>query len=214
VTRQSTRPAARDRGINHPVRAAALGVLALLVLPACAGGSDEQTMYTGADADRIAHVEPQTSSMEWPGGGTFDAFVEDTGAPPDTDDPALAMFYEATKTLDYVGDAGGQWETDANYANLVVEIWATESDAQTAMDPYRSVMLAWARQAGSLRFDEEVDDLGDEAFKIGDTRRLTYKWRRANLVLEAGVGCSVCPPDLDAALREWVDAIDEEAQPG
>jgi hypothetical protein len=82
------------------------------------------------------------------------------------------------------------------------------------MGPYRSAIRAWAKQTGSLRFDEDVDDLGDEAFKVGDTLRLTYKWRRENLVLEAHVGCLACPPDLDAVTREWVDAIDEEARSG
>jgi hypothetical protein len=195
------------------VRAAALGLVAL-VTSACAGGSDEARTYAGRDADRIAHVEPQTPGLDWPDGGSFDAFVEDHGSPPPTDDPALAAFYDATKDLDYVGDAGGRWESDENVANLVVELWETEEDARTAMGPYRSAIRAWAKQTGSLRFDEDVDDLGDEAFKVGDTLRLTYKWRRENLVLEAHVGCLACPPDLDAVTREWVDAIDEEARSG
>jgi hypothetical protein len=194
--------------------AAALGALVLVVAPSCAGGSGTERTYTGADADRLAHVEPQTPGLEWRGSGTFDAFVEDSGPPPPTDDLALATFYDATRALNYVGDAGGRWVSDENVANLVVEIWATESDARTAMAPYRSVMRAWAKQTGSLRFDEDVDGLGDEAFKIGDPLRQTYKWRRANLVLEAHVGCFACPPDLDAVLREWVDAIDEEARSG
>jgi hypothetical protein len=193
------------------VRAAALG-LVVLVAAGCAGGSDEPETYAGADADRIAHVEPQTPDLEWPGGGSFDAFVVDTGSPPPTDDPALAAFFEATKTLDWVGDASGRWETDENVANLAVELWETDSDARAAMAPYRSAMRAWAKQTGSLRFDEDVDDLGDEAFKIGDTLRLTYKWRRANLVVEAHIGCLACPPDLDSVLRGWVDQIDREAR--
>jgi hypothetical protein len=171
-------------------------------------------MYTGADADRLAHVEPRTPGMEWPGDGTFDSFVEVSGSPPPTDDAALAAFFDATKALDYVGDAGGHWETDDNIANLVVELWTSEADAETAMTPYRSVLRAWNKQAGTLAVDEDVDGLGDEAFKIGDTRGLTYKWRRENLVLEAHVRCLACPPDLDVALREWVDAIDEEARSG
>jgi hypothetical protein len=196
------------------MRAAALGALLLVSLAGCAGGSDEPRVYTGADADRIAHVEPRTQGLEWPGDGTFDAFVEDQGSPPPTDDQALATFYDATKTLDYVGDAGGRWQSDENLAYLVVEIWATESDARTAIGPYRSVLRAWAKQNGTHRFDQDVGALGDEAFKIGDTRNLTYKWRRENLVLEAHIGCLACPPDLDAALREWVDAIDEAARSG
>lgn len=197
------------------MRAAAVCAILLAALTAaCAGEPEEPTTYTGADADRIAHVEPQTPGLEWPSGGRYDAFVEDHGAPPPTDDQALAVFFEATKDLDYVGDAGGRWESDENVANLVVELWETESDARTAMGPYRSVMRAWAKQTGTHRFDEDVDGLGDEAFKIGDPLRLTYKWRRENLVLEAHIGCVACPLRLDEVLWEWVDEIDEEARSG
>ena len=194
--------------------AGALGLLVVLILASCAGASDDPTTYTGADADRVARVEPQTPDMEWPRDGAFDAFVEDTGSPPETDDPALAAFFDATRTLDYVGDAGGRWQTHDNHANLVVELWATEADARAAMGPYRSVSRAWAHETGPLRFDEDVDGLGDEAWKLGDTRRITYKWRRDNLVVEAHIGCTVCPLDLDAVTREWVDAIDAEARSG
>jgi hypothetical protein len=45
------------------VRAAALGLVAL-VTSACAGGSVEARTYAGPDADRIAHVEPQTPGLD------------------------------------------------------------------------------------------------------------------------------------------------------
>lgn len=197
------------------MRAAAVVVLVLASVVGCAGDSPEPEAYDGADADRLAHVEPDATGMDWPGPGTFDAFVEDKGSPPsEPDNPVLAALLDATRGLDYFGDAGGHWETDQNYANLVVELWDTEEDARAAMGPYRSAIRAWNKQTGSLRFDEDVDDLGDEAFRIGDTRRMTYKWRRGNLVVEAHVGCLVCPRDLDAATRAWVDAIDEEARSG
>jgi hypothetical protein len=195
------------------VRVTALGLVAL-VASACAGGSDQPGTYTGPDADRIAHVEPQTPGMEWPDGGSFDAFSEDVGPPPKTGNATLAEFYEQTKALEYGGDAGGRWETDENVANLIVEIWATEPDARAAMPSYRSAIRAWNRQTGAVGVDEDVSDLGDEAFRVGDATRLTYKWRRENLVLEAHIGCLACPLRLDEVLREWVDAIDDEARSG
>jgi hypothetical protein len=193
------------------MRVAALAVTALVV-PACAGGSDQPRTYTGADADRIAHVAPETPGMEWPADPVFDPYVEDVGPPPKTDDPALAEFFERTKRLDWLGDAGSRWETGDNLANLGVELWASEADAQAAMAPYRSVLRVWNKRAGTLALDEDVDGLGDEAWRIGDTRGMTYKWRRRNLVVEAYVGCLDCPRDLDESTRAWVDAIDEEAR--
>jgi hypothetical protein len=195
------------------IRAAAAGSLLLTGLGAgCSGDSSGPSTFTGTDADRIAHVEPRTPGMEWPDEGTYDAFSEDVGPTPETGNPVLAEFYEQTKALEYVGDAGGRWETDGNVANLIVEIWATEADARAAMPSYRSAIRAWNRETGAVGVDEDVSDLGDEAFRVGDATRLTYKWRRENLVLEAHVGCLACPLRLDDVLREWVDAVDGEAR--
>lgn len=194
-------------------RAALLAALVVAVA-GCAGESDAPTAFTGEDADRIAHVRPDTAELELPDEGTFDAFTEDVGPPPETGNATLARFFEETKDLDYVGDAGGRWEKADNVANLVVEIWATETDAHAAMPSYRRAIRAWNRETGALGVDEDVSDLGDDAFRIGDATRVTYKWRRGNLVLEAHVGCVRCPPDVDAETREWVDAIDDEARSG
>jgi hypothetical protein len=34
------------------------------------------------------------------------------------------------------------------------------------------------------------------------------------LIIDAHIGCLACPLGLDEVLREWVDAIDEEARSG
>jgi hypothetical protein len=44
---------------------------------------------------------------------------------------------------------------------------------------------------------------------------VTYHVRRDNLVFEAHVHCyGFCQGDVEAAAREWADAIDEEARSG
>jgi hypothetical protein len=197
------------------IRLVAAGSLVLLVVPGCTGGSDAPTSYTGPDSERVAHVEPETPGMEWPANGILTTYSpEDAGPPPKIDNPALAQFLEQTDALEYVGDASGRWETDDNVANPVVEVWATEDDAAAAMGPHRAFSRAIAEQTGAVGVDEDVDDLGDEAWRVGDLTRLSYTWRRANMIIDAHIGCLACPLGLDEVLREWVDAIDEEARSG
>jgi hypothetical protein len=77
-------------------------------------------------------------------------------------------------------------------------------------------------RGGRVTKDEEIDGLGDEAWllwleggygNVVTYHEVTYHWRRGNLVVEAHVNCfGICPNDVDAATRAWVDAIDEEAR--
>jgi hypothetical protein len=173
-------------------------------------------MFTGADAERIARVPPATTDMEWPSDPvSFDPWEEDDSPPPETDDPLLAELYDRTEALDFVGDSSSRWENGENLGNLGVELWATEADAHASLEPYRAYVRAWAVEGGGVTADEDVSDLGDEAWKIvggGHGLRVTYKWRCSNLVIELHTDCAICPPDLDASTRDWVDAIDEEAR--
>jgi hypothetical protein len=97
------------------------------------------------------------------------------------------------------------------------------------MAPFNAYSRGWGESSGRITKDEEIDDLGDEAwllrtekevidYESGRTKRgteVTYHWRRGNLVVEAHVDCfGVCPGDVDAAARAWVDAIDEAARAG
>ena len=78
---------------------------------------------------------------------------------------------------------------------------------------------AYGAEYGFVVRAEEVDGLGDEAWRLwahGNGRQVTYHWRRDNLVIEVHVHCyGECGPDVDAdvdaAARAWADAIDEEA---
>lgn len=42
---------------------------------------------------------------------------------------------------------------------------------------------------------------------------MTYRWRRASLVLQIHIQCifQTCPSDIRRAGRAWADAIDKEA---
>jgi hypothetical protein len=84
------------------------------------------------------------------------------------------------------------------------------------MAPFNAYARGWGERFGSITKDDEIDGLGDEAWlleTVTNGTEVTYHWRRGNLVVEAHVQCfGVCPGDVDAAARAWVDAIDEAAE--
>jgi len=105
-------------------------------------------------------------------------------------------------------------------ANLTANVLASAAEAHELMAPFNAFSRGWGESRGRITKDEEIDDLGDEAWLLktasdwGGTE-VTYHWRRGNLVVEAHVDCfGVCPGDVDAAARAWVDAIDEAARAG
>jgi hypothetical protein len=198
-----------------------VAALAIVALAGCAGDSPEAPQtFTAADVQRIANVQPATTGWEWPTEPSVSDPYADEDEDPQTPatDPLVAELVEALDDLDFVGDAGNKWQDDEKLANLAVELWRTEDDAHSAMEPLRAFAVGFAEQGGEVTMDQDVDGLGDEAWKVGAAAngvQVTYKWRRGPLVLEAHVHCfGVCPPDVDALAREWVDAIDEEARAG
>ena len=104
-------------------------------------------------------------------------------------------------------------------ANLSVTVFASASDAHELMAPLNAFSRGWGKAAaGHITKDEEIDGLGDEAWRLwseGSGTEVTYHWRRGNLFVEAHVDCfGFCPGDVDAATRAWVDDIDKAARAG
>ena len=90
---------------------------------------------------------------------------------------------------------------------------------QVASDAYReSSRRTWGDDFGGVTKNEDVDDLGDDAWVIwivGNGNQVSYDWRSGNLVVSAHMHCfGICPTDVDAAAREWADAIDAELTAG
>lgn len=116
-----------------------------------------------------------------------------------------------------VGEAANHWQDNDKLANLDVSVYGSPSDAHEAMAPFNTFSRAWGRRTGRVIKNEDVQSLGDEAWRLfvrGPTgSQATYHWRRDNLVLEAHIHCfGSCPGDIAAATRTWVDAIAAEAR--
>ena len=171
-------------------------------------------MFAAADATRIANVSPVSPGWTWP------EIPEKPREKPltktQTSDPLLVERRKETAELGDSAGAGNRWEDDNKLANLSVSVWATASDAQKFMAPFNAFSRGWGKRTGRILKDEEVDDLGDEAWLLlvdGNGRQVTYHWRRGNLTVEAHVHCfGSCSGDVGAATRAWADAIDQEAR--
>jgi hypothetical protein len=104
-------------------------------------------------------------------------------------------------------------------ANLYAQVFASAAEAHKLMAQFNAYSRGWGKRFGRITKDEEIDGLGDEAWLLRTEEtngpEVTYHWRRGNLVVEAHVDCfGLCPTDIDAAARAWVDAIDEAARAG
>ena len=116
--------------------------------------------------------------------------------------------------------SGNKWVDDNKLANLVVTVSDTPADAHVAFLASNDLSRAYGEQYGFVERAENVDGLGDEAWRLWthwNGRQVTYHWRRENLGVEVHVHCyGVCGPDTDAnvnaAARAWASAIDEEAR--
>lgn len=169
---------------------------------------------------RFANVRPVTRGWTWPLAAK--KRTEEPLTKTEASDPLLVELRKKTAHLveaDH-GEAGNRWEDENKLANLSIAVWATASDAQKYMAPLNAFSRGWGKSYGRITKDETIDGLGDEAWRLWVTtdyggREVTYHWRRGNLVVEAHIDCfGVCPGDVDAAARAWVDAIDEAARAG
>lgn len=168
-------------------------MVVLLLASGCSGGDGKERAFTAADADRIASTQPVTPG--WP-------------AWPET--PTLSREPDGS-------EVGNKWEDDDKLANLVVQVFPSAGEAHEWLPKFNRLTRKWTENPGFIvAKDEEVSDLGDEAWVLwvgGNGTQVTYHWRRGNLVVEAHVHCyGDCPSDVDSAARAWADAIDEEAR--
>jgi hypothetical protein len=207
----------------------AIVVLAAIVVSGCGGGEEQEQVFRPADATRIANVRPVMPGWTWP--------QKPEKRPPDFEKEAQAYPTDALsaeldrQTADIVSlrEAGHKWRDDNKLANLDANVLASAAQAHELMAPFNAFSRGWGESGGRITKDEEIDGLGDEAWLLrtekevidyegGRTKRgteVTYHWRRGNLVVEAHVDCfGICPGDVDAAARAWVDVIDEAARAG
>ena len=139
----------------------------------------------------------------------------DSSTEPAAADPLLAKFERQTANLVDLGEAGNKWRDKDKLGNLDVGVYASAADASKGLAAFNAFSRGWGARSGHITRDEEISGLGDEAWVLwvgGYGTQVTYHWRRGNLVIEAHVHCvGLCPGDVDAAARAWVDAIDAEA---
>jgi len=132
-------------------------------------------------------------------------------------DPLLVELKKKMANVDGIGEAANKWRDDHKLGNLVAQVYGSACDAHAAMAPFNAFSRGSGEKTGGITKDEHIEGLGDEAWllvRVSGTR-VTYHWRRDNLVLEAHVDCfGYCPGDVDAATRVWVDGIDTEARDG
>jgi hypothetical protein len=114
------------------------------------------------------------------------------------------------------GEATNRWEDANKLANLDLGFYRTASDARQAMAALNAFSLGFARKTGVVTREQTINGLGNEAWVLrgtGSGVQVTYHWRRGTLVIEAHVHCfGVCPVNVGAATRAWVDAIDAEVR--
>lgn len=134
------------------------------------------------------------------------------------DDPLSAALFRGLGKLEGVGGAARKWQDEHKLGNLVVDGYVNAAHAHRSMPVTRTFARGWAKIGGGITKDEEVEGLGDEAWRlwaVNNGHQVTYEWRRGNLVMQVHVHCfGVCPSDIevDAATRDWVDILDDEAQ--
>jgi hypothetical protein len=198
-----------------------IAVVAAIVVGGCGGGEEQEHVFGPADATRIANVRPVTPGWTWPQKPekrSPDSEKEEGQADPT--DALLEELRRQTADIVSVREAGNKWRDGDKLANLVANVLANATDAHDLMAPFNTFSRGWAESYGRITKDEEIEDLGDEAWLLRATtdyggREVTYHWRRGNLVVEAHVDCfGFCPSDVEAAARAWVDAIDQAARAG
>jgi hypothetical protein len=195
----------------------ALAVGAAILLGGCGGGEEPEQVFTPADAARIANVRPVTPGWAWPQ-NPEKSVSSDSSTESDSTDSLLVELKKRTADLVETGEAGNKWRDDDKLGNLAVSTFESVSDAHEAMAAFNAFSRGWGERSGVITKDQEYEGLGEEAWVlwvVGSGTQVTYHWRRGNLVMEAHVHCfGLCPGDVDAATRGWVDAIDEAARAG
>jgi len=199
----------------------AIAVVAAIVVGGCSGGEEQEQVCTPADATRIGNVRPVTPGWNWPQNPEKrDSTASPTEDRVDATEPLNLELKKQTADLVEIGDGGSRWKDGDKLANLSVSVFGSASDAHELMAPLNAFSRGWGERTGRITKDEEIDGLGDEAWLLWATsdyggKEVPYHWRRGNLVVEAHVDCfGLCPGDVDAAARAWVDAIDEAARAG
>jgi len=195
----------------------ALVVVAAIVVGGCSGGEEQEQVFTPADATRIANVRPVTPGWTWP--RNPEKHVS-SGSPTEakSTDPLDVELRKQTADIASVGDAANKWQDADKLANVYAQVFASAAEAHELMAPFNAYSRGWGERFGRITKDEQIDGLGDEGWFLrteANGTEVTYHWRRGNLVVEAHVQCfGLCPDDVDAAARAWVDAIDETARAG
>ena len=194
----------------------AVAVVAVIAAAGCGGGQSDERVFRAADATRIAGVRPVAPHWTWPRGAAKPESLDPSASK--SSDPLLVELKKRMAALSDRGEAANTWQDGDKLGNLAVGVFGSARDAHEAMGAMNEFSLGWGKRSGHVTKDENVDDLGDEAWRLwvgGNGTQVTYHWRRGNLVLEAHVHCfGSCPSDVDAATRVWVDEIDAAAQAG
>lgn len=194
-----------------------MAVVGVVLAAGCGGGdAAEEPVFTTADATRIVDVRPVAAGWTWP--EEAERHAPSDASESESADPLVVELKRRMADLVALGDVANKWQDDDKLGNLAIGVYGSAADAHEAMAAMNAFSRAWGEQNGTVTMEEEVDDLGDEAWRLGvaaNGAQVTYHWRRANLVLEAHVHCfGSCPGDVDAAARVWVDAIDNAAEGG
>lgn len=194
----------------------AIAVVAAVLAGGCSGGDERKQAFTAADAARVASVQPARPGWSWPKNPK--KHVSSGGSTTETEstDPLDVKLMRQTTGIVSIGSATTTWEDSQKLAHLYTQVFARSASAHELMAPFNAYSRGWAKRLGVITKDEEVDGLGDEAWLLrteANGTEVTYHWRRTNLVVEAHVQCfGVCPGDVGAAARTWVEAIDEAAR--
>ena len=131
-------------------------------------------------------------------------------------DPLDVALMRQTADIVSIGSATTLWEDTHKLAHLYTQVFPRAASAHKLMAPFNAYSRGWANRYGVITRDEAVADLGDEGWLIetdANGHEVTYHWRRGNLVVEAHLQCfGLCPRDIDAGARAWVEAIDGVAR--
>lgn len=192
---------------------------ALFAAAGCGGGSQAPTSFAAVDADRIASVRPATPGWAWPESPvTSGSCIPGDKPHEDATDPLQTALDRRFAATGFICDAGSKWQDDKKLGSLSALRFETPTGAHEGLAAFRVFAHGWGERSGEVIGDDDVEELGDEATRLrvgGNGVQVTYLWRRANLVLQAHVHCfGICPADVDALTRIWVDAIDKEARTG
>jgi hypothetical protein len=182
-----------------------LSVIALTVA-ACGGGSGSES-FTRSEVLRILATSPtKPAGSSWTkDGGTHQSSPEELrrsvrsqGLPADAIDPLM--------------DAGFQrgfeqrWGSSRAVANCEASLFPDAAAARNGFASLQHLVPSWF-------LPHPVQGLGDEAVSSKSDLGAIYMWRRANVVLSAGVFRGGGPSfDYDGAARTYADELDERAK--